>query len=498
MFYFNNLIISNMKSIIQKFGLAMVAAAIVFAGCDKKDESESENGQGAHILFGPDKTQIGDGKKEFFVTEDATLKKGTYTMVGWIYVEDGVTLTIEPGTVIRGSNTGYDGVEAATGSSLIIRQGGKIIAEGTREQPIVFTSAKPKGERRPADWGGIIICGKAPNNGGAQMTIEGGVNATHGGSDPDDNSGILKYVRIEFCGYPFQPNSEINGLTLGSVGAGTTVDYIQVSYCGDDSFEWFGGTVNSRYLIAYHGWDDDFDTDAGFSGKIQFALAVRDPKIADTSVSNAFESDNSNSNNDATPYTAASFSNVTVVGPRIDPGFENTVAYIDCYGWGGGIQPGLFQSAIQIRRGSRLSCHNSAFAGFPVGLILESQSSRDFNPALKNIFFAGMGVTGADANSAAGNWSGDFSANYFTAAERNNRVLPNISDLMLRQPDSKQAGVNWGPAADSPLRAAGAADFTGLDTWFTRVSYAGAFASDAEADDWTKGWANFDPQNTEY
>ena len=130
--------------------------------------------------------------------------------------------------------------------------------------------------------------------------IEGGVNnaagdAFYGGTDANDNSGVLRYVRIEFPGIAFTDNNEINGLTCGGVGAATTLEHVQVSYSGDDSFEFFGGTVNAKYLIAYRGWDDDFDTDFGYSGKIQFAVSLRDPEIADQSGSNGFESDNDGS-----------------------------------------------------------------------------------------------------------------------------------------------------------------------------------------------------------
>lgn len=130
----------------------------------------------------------------------------------------------------------------------------------------MFTSEEAKGNRRPGDWGGIILCGKAKNN-KSEMQIEGGPRTKHGGNDDADNSGVLSYVRIEFAGYPFQTDQEINGLTLGSVGSGTKIDHVQVSYTNDDSYEWFGGTVNCKYLVAYKGWDDDFDTDNGFSGK---------------------------------------------------------------------------------------------------------------------------------------------------------------------------------------------------------------------------------------
>ena len=192
-----------------------------------------------HLTFNADGTdningtQIGNGDQEFVFTGNQTLKKGTYTLKGWVYIADGATLTIEPGTVIKGDKT--------TMASLIAERGGKLIAKGTSTEPIVFTSAQQAGSRRPGDWGGVILCGKAPNNQN-EMQIEGGPRTKHGGTDPSDNSGVLSYVRIEFAGYPFKADQEINGLTLGSIGSGTQIDHIQVSYSNDDSYEWFGGT----------------------------------------------------------------------------------------------------------------------------------------------------------------------------------------------------------------------------------------------------------------
>jgi len=503
-----------MKHTFKSFGLVAMIIVTILAGCKKTEKEET-----FQILFGPNKTQIGDGSKEFRITENVTIKKGTYTMVGWIYVDEGATLTIEPGTVIKGTDINYDGTPAATGSSLIIMRGAKIMAEGTREQPIVFTSNQPIGQRQPADWGGVIICGRARNNKG-EMDIEGGVTAPHGGNDDNDNSGVLRFVRIEFGGYPFAADTEINGLTMGSVGRGTTIEYVQVSYCGDDSFEWFGGSVNGRYLIAYHGWDDDFDTDNGFSGKLQFLLGVRDPRIADISNSNGFESDNDNPGSNDQPYTTAVFSNVTIIGPRVqDNSFTNTPGYITGYNWGNTantavfpIKPGIFQAAVQIRRNSRISVFNSVFAGYPVGLLLDKQRGDCHGAAergdliVKNVFMAGMGILGADDNRTVdGTWYGDFSATYFRRADLNNRETT-IDELMLNQPRSKgySGGVapNWGPRAGSPLLAAGTASFTDPklnDPFFDRTAtYVGAFKSDSPADDWTRGWANFDPQNTNY
>src|SRR6185295_5852462 len=168
-------------------------------------------------------------------------------------------LTIEAGTVIFG--------DKVTKGALIVSRGAKIHAVGTATNPIVFTSTAPKGFRNYGDWGGVVILGKAQNNQSNDQLIEGisaatGDNGKHGlgtataGTTENDNSGEFQYVRIEFAGIALSTDNELNGLTMGSVGSATKIDHIQVSYSGDDSYEWFGGTVNTSYLIAYRGWDD--------------------------------------------------------------------------------------------------------------------------------------------------------------------------------------------------------------------------------------------------
>ena len=287
-------------------------------------------------------------------TNTTWTKNNVYLLQGFIYVKNGATLTIEAGTVIKGDKN--------TKGSLIVTRGAKLIADGTPSEPIVFTS----NEANPTygDWGGIIVLGKAATNAaflGQQGVgeIEGGVNNAEGdglyggGTTPDnaDNSGILRYVRIEYCGIAFQPNSEINGLTMGGVGRKTVIENIQVSFSGDDAFEWFGGTVNGKYLITHRAWDDDFDTDFGFSGKIQFALSIRDAAIADQSQSNGFESDNDGTGTTNAPITAPLFSNVTIIGPK-----EN------------GTPAALYRRAMHLRRNTRTSVYNSVFMGYPTGL----------------------------------------------------------------------------------------------------------------------------------
>ncbi len=285
-----------------------------------------------------------------------------YLLSGFVYVKSGATLTIPAGTIIRG-----DKISKAT---LIITQGAKIVAEGTVAKPIIFTSNIAKGSRSPGDWGGIILLGKAPNNiPGGTGVIEGGINVTtegsHGGTIANDNSGTLKYVRIEYPGIAFQPNNEINGLTLGSVGTGTTLDYIQVAFSGDDSFEWFGGTVNAKHLISTSNVDDSFDFDNGFQGKLQFCVAQRDKTLADQAgQSNGIESDNSEAAFTTSPRTRPVISNMTIVGP-----VENlaALATVDA----------KHEHANLWRRGSKMVLGNSIFIGFKYGLNIRDKETGD-------------------------------------------------------------------------------------------------------------------------
>ena len=455
-----------------------------------------------HILFDANGkedvngTEIGNGDQEFVFTGKQTLKKGTYTLKGWVYIANGAELTIEPGTIIKG--------DKQTKAALIAERGGKLIAKGNASEPIVFTSEQEAGSRKPGDWGGIILCGKARNNQNEQQ-IEGGPRTKHGGNDDADNSGVLSYVRIEFAGYPFQKDKEINGLTFGSVGSGTQIDHVQVSYSNDDSFEWFGGTVNCKYLVAYKGWDDDFDTDNGFSGKVQYGLSLRDSKIADTSQSNGFESDNCADGADVQPYTTATFSNITFVGPKVlDDKFQNNETYINggSYYPNNGSAMGKFQAAMQIRRSSRLNCINSVALGWPIGLIVDGekggtvQAAKDGLFKLQNVYFAGMDAVGTDANKV-------YEDVLYDAAGKkviDDKQQSYSHTFFLAQPGNKYFDTwntlvgadGYTPVAGSPLL--GAASFTSWNG-FDNVSYIGAFDG---TNNWMSGWTNFDPQNAKY
>ncbi len=326
---------------------------------------------------------------------------GTVYLDGFVHVKNNAVLTIAPGTVIRCKM-----IDASlTPGTLIITRGSKIMAQGTASQPIVFTSIQSVANgRNPGDWGGVIICGNGMINTGGISTspnvskIEGFVTADplryYGGTNDADNSGVLSYVRIEFAGValdPLQTNSEINGLTLGAVGSGTKIDHIQVSFSGDDSYEWFGGTVDAKHLIAFRGTDDDFDTDFGYRGRVQFGLGVKDPDIWDAisgGASNGFESDN----NGTSPYlvsplTKPVFSNMTLIGAKGD----GTV-------YGAGTLPAgeAHEASAHIRRNSALSLLNSLILGYEKGLRFQNAVTQDNFQAVGTdsmAYFSNINVT---------------------------------------------------------------------------------------------------------
>jgi hypothetical protein len=340
-----------------------------------------------------------------------------YKLDGFVYVPSGVTLTIEPGTVVRGDKTNK--------GTIIVEKGGKLIAEGTPSAPIVFTSNQAAGSRAYGDWGGIILLGNAVINvPGGSATIEGGVNRTYGGTNDNDNSGTLKYCRIEFSGIAFEPNNEINGLTMGGVGAGTTLDYIQVSYNGDDAFEWFGGFVNAKHLIAFRTYDDDFDTDFGYRGMIQFAVSLRDPAEADVSDSHYFESDNDGSGSTNTPITQPIFSNVS--GFILDP---TDADYIQ---------------ALHLRRNTRCSVYNSILTGYPVGLFIDGTAAQ--NNATSNLLKIEYTIM-ADMTA---NYASTFEQNYFEAASRKNGTYADYSSLAIDDPYNL-TNPSFMPLAGSPV-----------------------------------------------
>jgi len=399
-----------------------------------------------------------------------------YLLKGFVYVVDGATLTIEAGTIVKG--------DKITVGTLIIERGGKIIADGTSDNPVIMTSNAPAGFRNRGDWGGLVLCGKAPvNNGDPQ--IEGGPRSHYGGSDAGNNSGILRYVRIEYAGYPLQPDKETNGLTLAGVGNGTTVDYIMVAYANDDSYEMFGGTVNCKHLIAFRGLDDDFDTDNGYSGKLQFLMAVRDKNVADVSGSNGFESDNDATGSANVPVTKPVFSNVTVIGPRKDASTKDINAN--------------YKNAMHLRRNTRTSIYNSVFAGHMNGLLLDGTSTQtnavNDNLQIRNTILAGVAPTGKYFLVPSGStMSQDSLTSWFLNPVHGNDTIINNSWLKLTDAFNLTS-PNLLPLAGSPVFGMASFNNPALqDPFFTAETYIGAFGST----DWTAGWVVWDPQNESY
>ncbi|MFI3321543.1 MAG: hypothetical protein R3Y50_03360 [Rikenellaceae bacterium] len=440
---------------------------------------------------------LGNGSTAYELTEDLTLNANTtYNLKGFVYVPQGRTITIEAGTVIKGDKD--------TKGTLIIERGGRIVAKGTKEAPIVFTSAKAAGSRSAGDWGGIIILGYAENNNGVR-TMEGGIRSSYGGSSNSDSSGTLSYVRIEFAGIEYSVDNEINGLTLGSVGSGTIIDHIQVSYSGDDSFEWFGGSVNCYNLVSLSAFDDDFDTDYGYNGTVQFGVALRNPEIADKSASNGFESDNDSLSPTSQPRTSATFANFSLFGPVSD---KNN--YTD-QGSVAGSSSGFFQTGAQIRRGSYLNIYNTLIAGYPIGMIIENDKGGDSLTAKLNGTggeVSGVVVAGAiknfqdyatnsadDIYSSAGEQiSSELVESYFTQNELSNLTVESIEDLKLSGDPFSLTDPVMIPSSDSEYTKYAISSSNIMYT-----GYVGAFsASETVDNNWMSGWTNFDPQNTVY
>lgn len=433
------------------------------------------------------------------ITADRTLKADyTYTLRDIVYVTNGATLNIEPGTKIVG--------EKNTRGALIICRGAKIIANGTAAKPIIFTSDQASPQR--GDWAGIVLLGRARTNSSYNGTAglgeaEGGINngdglGLFGGTDDNDNSGSLQYVRIEYAGYAFLPDKELNGLSMYAIGKGTTLKYIQVSFANDDSFEWFGGNVNMDHIIAYKGLDDEQDSDNGFSGNIQFVICQRDSTVADVSGSNGFESDN-DANGVAViipagqtavqPQTKAVWSNVTLIGPR-----ATTT----------NIGNSLFRNAAQIRRNSAISIFNSAMIGWPTGLLIDASTgtptdinitgtpataNQSVNLNFQNNIIAGCAtpLKYTASTTAPTGWTLTDLTNWFNTAAYNNSILTNSSDVKLADPFNLTGNPDYTPQAGSPLLTG--ASFTHAKlAGFQSVSYRGAVGS---GDTWWKGWTSF-------
>ena len=465
--------------------IALIAAVVmlVASGCRKIEvDGTADNSSGTGGTGGTGSSLVLSGK----YNTDKTLEAGKiYTLKGIVYFIDGAKLIIPAGTTIQG--------EKSSRGTLVITRGTQIVANGTVDKPVVFTSDQPTPQR--GDWGGIVILGRARTNSSFNGVagvgeIEGGVNnaeglGLYGGADDNDNSGVLKYVRIEYAGYAFLPDKELNGLTLGGVGKGTTIDHVQVSYANDDSFEWFGGSVDAKYLIAYKGLDDDFDMDNGFSGRVQFGIALRDSTVADISGSNGFEVDNDAAGSSTLPQTSAVFSNMTIIGPRAtlsNAGNSN------------------FRRGLHLRRNSAISIFNSIIMGWPTGLLLDASTGTPIDPNysgasprafISNTILAGNNsqLSYTVSTTSPTGWVTADLTNYFNRPTGGNGVLATTSDVGLSAAFKYDVSVDFNANAGSA--AAGGADFTNAKlptAFFSATTYRGAASV---GDTWWKTWTKF-------
>ncbi|WP_145710343.1 T9SS C-terminal target domain-containing protein [Chitinophaga japonensis] len=439
-----------------------LAASMGFVACSDDDNPT------------PPPTGSAEGTIEGQITGSRTLSADTvYTLKGYVRVMDGGSLTIEAGTLIKG--------DKATKAALIVERGGQIHAQGTAEDPIVFTSNQPKGSRAIGDWAGVIIAGKAHvNTADGTGQYEGGVLGTgvaaYGGTNDADNSGEFYYVRIEYAGIPIEVDKEINGLTLCGVGSATQVHHVQVSFGGDDGFEFFGGSVSAHHLVAYRTTDDDFDFDQGYNGSLQFGISVKDPGVADDAgTSRGIELENKGSVT-GDVYSRPVISNFTFVGPGADGGTRH----------GAGVHFGL-NSRFVFR-------NNIVVNAKTVAVEINGQTAADAllsntagsNAELKNNLLFGIdgdfkvsNATGLTVDllreNAVDNWG--------------NTILAAAADAGIESIDLSSLNLKLKTGATAKTGA----NFEGL-TGLTTVAYQGAM----DTEDWTAGWANWDPQNTDY
>lgn len=361
--------------------MVLIAGVSLFATSCSSDEDPVNN--------------PGDGGEDTYVldsdiTENVTLETGkTYTLNGGVHVKSGATLTIQPGVTIVAQHD-------ETVDYILIEQGAKIDAQGTAAQPIVMTSEK----KEAGAWGGLHICGYAHTNNGSGKSEIG--NAPYGGNNDADNSGTLKYIRLEYTGYAFDEEHEANGVSFYGVGNGTTVEHLQAYQGSDDGFEFFGGSVNVKYMVVTSCSDDSFDWTEGWNGKAQFLVAYQE---GESSLGYAcdclMECDNNGTNNAATPVAHPTIANATLIGN------------------GGDAQ------GVRLRAGTQVELYNTIITGKGKPLTVETNETenalKDGTSKLEYVAISGelsskQGIyTNADFAQATGNltnqefsWTGKY------------------------------------------------------------------------------------------
>lgn len=442
------------KKILPMFAAA-VALPLVFAqGCGDDGMQTSDTADTNDTASGEEEC---DSEIEGTIESDTTWTCG-HTLSGVVTVKNGAKLTVNPGVTIKGLN----------GSALVVSKGSQLIAEGTKEQPIVFTSALAEGSRARGDWGGIVLLGDAKNNlqtgsGIAEGLDAGNPDYAYGGGDDAYSCGSLKWVRVEYVGYELTKDNELNGVTFYSCGTGTTVDYLQVHMGKDDGIEMFGGTWSGKHIVVSGAQDDSVDCDQGYTGSLQHVAIIQDPAAGNY----GFELSNQADNLDAEPRTKPKFVNVTAIG---------TAA-------GGEIET---QSAgVRLKEGVAAEFYNAIFTGFHNAAIELTEGATETVATAggivfkNNLFFNNSAVDDGATPYVVGEGS-TFDLKAFIEDPANNNLIdsdPQLTGLDFTAP-------NFAPADNSPVRGAGAAP-----AGFDAADYIGAVGS-VEAD-WTLDWTTW-------
>ena len=401
----------------------------------------------------------------------------TYVLRGFVYVNSGATLTINAGTRLVGDTT-------ALGSALFVLRGARIVANGTEAQPIVFTSQRAAGSRAPGDWGGLVIVGNARNNRSGSIIVEGsngsviGANPAGtvytGGTTDSDNSGTLRYVRVEFAGYATVADNELNSFTFAAVGSGTTLEYLQSMAGLDDSFEWFGGTVDGRYLVSYESGDDHFDGSEGYRGRNQFLIAYQSTYLTPRAGAGAVSADPQGMEIDGCNgggCTAPAGGNAQSSG-RDDGLYNmNVFANFTLVGTGDAVtSPANGGIGMVLRRGTGGYYLNGVVARFPRGAISlrDTTSNNRFTAdslIVRNLYFAESGTLASNNPFDVGSAS-LFGTEAAFAARNSNIVVGAVTApslftaLPAASASTTAAQFDWTPAASSPIATGGLDSFS--------------------------------------
>ncbi|TPH14219.1 hypothetical protein [Litorilituus lipolyticus] len=377
-----------------------------------------------------------------------------------------VTLTVEPGTVIFGQS-GND--------YLVVHRDAKIMAEGSKTKPIIMTSLQDvKGEDTTAgQWGGVVILGNAPSNkcpsdgSDCALQVEGvEEGAVFGGTDWEDNSGVLKYVVVKYAGYEIAPDNELNGITFGGVGSGTMVDYIQVHANADDGVEFFGGAVNAKHIVLTGNRDDSVDWDNGFKGMLQHVYIEHAKNAGEAN--RAIEADNDGSSPDKMPQSNPTISNMTIVGNNFDTADKDS-------------------EGIYLREGTAAKIFNTVVTGpSEMGECLEFEGGATSSVTVDN---ANSGkIVMQNVVMACNN-----DENFKNAKADDGSVLLDLETWFTDESSNSISnsiliGSDGVPDANSPLIAAGAGQDVSStqDAFFDSVDYVGALDG---SNDWRQGWA---------